>query len=77
MPAPPADSLPGQERKWEPAAGLSHGIVHRAGVECTGSYEAALNRFLRGNSLAVIEVSLPDIGEVPRHGVRVPAFGRS
>ncbi|MEW2581017.1 IS110 family transposase [Streptomyces syringium] len=27
----------------------SHGAVDRAGVECTGSYGAALSRFLRGN----------------------------
>ncbi|MFE2562080.1 transposase [Streptomyces sp. NPDC059352] len=33
----------------------SDGTVDRAGVECTGSCESALSRFLRGNDLAVIE----------------------
>lgn len=46
----------------------SHGIVHRAGVECTGSYGAALSRFLRGNSLAVIEVNQPDKATRRRRG---------
>jgi transposase len=37
-----------------------HGMADRAGVECTGSYGAALSRFLRSKGLAVIEVNQPD-----------------
>lgn len=40
------------------ATGL--GVVRRAGVEGTGSYGAALSRFLRGAGVAVIEVNRPD-----------------
>jgi len=38
----------------------SFGIVRRAGVECTGSYGAALSRFLRRENIQVIEVNQPD-----------------
>jgi transposase len=40
------------------AAGF--GVVRRAGVEGTGSYGAALSRFLRGQGVMVIEVNRPD-----------------
>jgi transposase len=36
------------------------GVVRRAGVECTGSYGAALSRYLQAEGLAVIEVNQPD-----------------
>lgn len=38
----------------------SFGALHRAGVECTGSYGSALARFLRGENIQVIEVNQPD-----------------
>lgn len=37
-----------------------HGQVSRAGLEGTGSYGAALSRFLRSQGIAVIEVNRPD-----------------
>lgn len=46
----------------------SHGTVDRAGVECTGSYGAALSRFLRGDGLVVIEVNQPDKATRRRRG---------
>jgi transposase len=36
------------------------GAVRRAGVECTGSYGAALSRFLQAGELEVIDVNQPD-----------------
>jgi len=36
------------------------GIVQRAGVECTGSYGAALSRFLQAEGVEVTEVNQPD-----------------
>ena len=36
------------------------GILRRAGVECTGSYGAALARYLRAVGVEVIEVNQPD-----------------
>jgi transposase len=36
------------------------GTVRRAGVECTGSYGAALARHLRAAGVEVIEVNQPD-----------------
>ncbi|MEU9496889.1 IS110 family transposase [Streptomyces sp. NPDC048215] len=38
----------------------SFGTLHRAGVECTGSYGAALARFLSRESVQVVEVNQPD-----------------
>jgi transposase len=38
----------------------SFGSVRRAGVECTGSYGAALTRHLRGVGIEVVEVNQPD-----------------
>jgi transposase len=38
----------------------SFGMLRRAGVECTGSYGAALTRHLRGEGIDVIEVNQPD-----------------
>ncbi|MFD8396700.1 transposase [Streptomyces sp. NPDC059680] len=46
----------------------SSGLVIRAGVECTGSYGAALGRFLRSNELTVIEVNQPDKATRRRRG---------
>ncbi|MEU2874708.1 IS110 family transposase [Streptomyces olivoreticuli] len=45
-----------------------HGQVHRAGVEGTGSYGAALARFLRTQDVEVIEVNRPDRAMRRRHG---------
>ncbi|MFC9227523.1 transposase [Streptomyces decoyicus] len=45
-----------------------HGMIDRAGVECTGSYGAALSRFVRSNGLAVIEVNQPDKATRRRRG---------
>ncbi|MDN3263271.1 transposase [Streptomyces sp. CSDS2] len=38
----------------------SFGTLHRAGVECTGSYGAALARLLSRESVQVVEVNQPD-----------------
>jgi transposase len=38
----------------------SHGVLGRAGIECTGSYGAALMRHLRAEGVEVIEVNQPD-----------------
>lgn len=38
----------------------SFGTLRRAGVECTGSYGAALARFLRQENVQVVEVNQPD-----------------
>jgi transposase len=38
----------------------SLGAVRRAGVEGTGSYGAALARYLRQEGIAVVEVNRPD-----------------
>lgn len=46
----------------------SSGMVSRAGVECTGSYGAALSRFLRTNELTAIEVNQPDKAVRRRRG---------
>jgi transposase len=44
------------------------GVVHRAGVGCTGSYGAALSRYLRTEGIAVIEVNRSDRGDRRRRG---------
>jgi transposase len=44
------------------------GTVRRAGVECTGSYGAALTRHLRAAGTQVIEVNQPDRAERRRRG---------
>ena len=44
------------------------GVLHRAGVEGTGSYGAALTRYLRRSGLTVIEVNRPDRAARRRHG---------
>jgi len=44
------------------------GTVRRAGVECTGSYGAALARHLRSESVEVIEVNQPDKATRRRRG---------
>jgi transposase len=46
----------------------SFGVLRRAGVECTGSYGAALARYLRTDGLVVIEVNQPDKAARRRHG---------
>ncbi|MCX4513684.1 IS110 family transposase [Streptomyces sp. NBC_01619] len=38
----------------------SFGILHRAGVECTGSYGTALTRSLRRDGIEVVEINQPD-----------------
>jgi transposase len=44
------------------------GILRRAGVECTGSYGAALARYLRAAGVEVIEVNQPDKATRRRRG---------
>jgi transposase len=44
------------------------GPVHRAGVECTGSYGAGLARYLLAETITVIEVNRGDRGERRRRG---------
>jgi len=44
------------------------GTVHRAGVECTGSYGAALTRYLHAEAVTVIEVNRADRGNRRRRG---------
>jgi transposase len=44
------------------------GTVHRAGVECTGSYGAALTRYLRSEAVTVIEVNRGDRSDRRRRG---------
>ncbi|WP_445009733.1 IS110 family transposase [Streptomyces poonensis] len=44
------------------------GRVDRAGVECTGSYGAALTRYLHGEGITVTEVNQPDKAARRRHG---------
>ncbi|WP_406486115.1 IS110 family transposase [Streptomyces phaeochromogenes] len=46
----------------------SFGALHRAGVECTGSYETALARFLAGENIRVVEVNQPDRALRRKHG---------
>ncbi|WP_370270329.1 transposase [Streptomyces sp. V4I8] len=43
-------------------------ILRRAGVECTGSYGAALTRHLRAEGIEVTEVNQPDKAARRRHG---------
>lgn len=47
---------------------LSFGVLRRAGVECTGSYGAALTRHLRAEGIDVTEVNQPDKAARRRHG---------
>lgn len=46
----------------------SFGVVRRAGVECTGSYGAALTRHLHGEGIDVVEVNQPDKSTRRRRG---------
>ncbi|MGY1452261.1 IS110 family RNA-guided transposase [Streptomyces sp. SS8] len=46
--------------RWLLAWACTFGALRRAGVECTGSYGAALARFLRHENVQVIEVNQPD-----------------
>lgn len=46
----------------------SFGVLRRAGVECTGSYGAALARVLTAEGVEVFEVSQPDKVERRRRG---------
>jgi transposase len=43
-------------------------VLHRAGVEGTGSYGAALTRYLRRHDITVVEVNRPDRAARRRHG---------
>jgi transposase len=45
-----------------------HGRLHRAGVEGTGSYGAALTRLLRADGVHVVEVNRPDRAARRRRG---------
>ena len=47
---------------------LGFGTVGRAGVECTGSYGAALTRYLRSETIVVIEVNRGDRSDRRRRG---------
>ncbi|MFF1569688.1 IS110 family transposase [Streptomyces sp. NPDC058293] len=38
----------------------SFGVLHRAGVECTGSYGSALTRALKAEGIHVFEINQPD-----------------
>lgn len=59
----------------------SFGTVLRAGVECTGSYGAALTRYLRTEKVQVLEVNQPDRSTRRRRGktdaVDAEAAGRA
>ncbi|WP_406445553.1 IS110 family transposase [Streptomyces sp. NBC_00631] len=44
------------------------GQLQRAGVECTGSYGAALTRYLHHEGITVTEVNQPDKAARRRHG---------
>lgn len=46
----------------------SFGALRRAGVECTGSYGAALTRYLNAEGIEVIEVNQPDKANRRRKG---------
>nr|WP_244320604.1 IS110 family transposase [Streptomyces melanosporofaciens] len=46
----------------------SFGVLHRAGVECTGSYGGVLARFLSWENVQVIEVNQPDRATRRRRG---------
>ncbi|WP_240122339.1 transposase, partial [Streptomyces sp. MUM 2J] len=46
----------------------SFGVLRRAGVECTGSYGAALTRHMRAEGIEVTEVNQPDKAARRRHG---------
>lgn len=46
----------------------SFGQLQRAGVECTGSYGAALTRYLLGEGISVTEVNQPDKAVRRRRG---------
>jgi transposase len=47
---------------------LGFGVLHRAGVEGTGSYGVALSRYLRRSGVIVIEVNRPDRAARRSHG---------
>ncbi|WP_432141002.1 IS110 family transposase [Streptomyces sp. bgisy084] len=55
---------------WEWASRL--GTVHRAGVEGSGSYGAALSRYLRARRVEVFEVNRPDRSVRRRRGKSDP-----
>ncbi|WP_406191670.1 transposase [Streptomyces sp. NBC_01017] len=46
----------------------SFGVLHRAGVECTGSYGTALTRSLCREGIDVVEVNQPDRATRRKHG---------
>src|SRR5262245_29157368 len=50
----------------------SFGTLRRAGVECTGSYGAALARHLRAAGIEVVEVNQPDKATRRRRGKSDP-----
>ena len=52
------------------------GTLRRAGVECTGSYGAALTRHLRTEGVEVIEVNQPDKATRRRRARPMPSTPR-
>ena len=50
------------------------GVLGRAGVECTGSYGAALARHLRAAGIEVIEVNAPDKATRRRQSKTTPSM---
>jgi len=58
------------------AWGRSHGEVEAWGVEGTGSYGAALSRFLREAGQVVIEVTRPDRAARRHRGSPTPSMPR-
>jgi transposase len=47
---------------------MSFGTLRRAGIECTGSYGAALTRHLQAQGIGVLEVNQPDKADRRRRG---------
>ncbi|MFG2523545.1 IS110 family transposase [Streptomyces sp. NPDC048527] len=63
-------SAVGYRDLWEWASRL--GVVHRAGVEGSGSYGAALSRYLLARRVEVLEVNRPDRSARRRRGKSDP-----
>ncbi len=52
------------------------GTLRQAGIECTGSYGAALARHLRAEGVDVLEVNQPDKATRRRRGKPTPSMPR-
>ena len=63
-------SFPATAAGYQQLLGWARGFgrVDRGGVECTGSYGAALTRYLRSESITVIEVNRGDRSDRRRRG---------